>query len=227
MLDSPASPGSWGEDLDHGQAVRCQDGSPTAGEKDTTLPGKGHLAVIMLILYTVYLVPIFKGCATLFQGMIGVSYLEGLLITVAIVAIYYSIGGLPAIIWVGFIQGVLMLIGAVFLRRPDLRWWRPGYLGENSLDVLSMNGLNIPWQQTFGQAFSISLGLLASRSADYDILRPGQEGRSLRGHLRTHLHRHLCSVHLLPGNPGLWSIERRADSSILKNPTAWCHSSPH
>jgi sodium/pantothenate symporter len=47
--------------------------------------------------------------------MIGVSYLEGLLITVAIVAIYYAIGGLPAIIWVGFIQGVLMLIGAVFL----------------------------------------------------------------------------------------------------------------
>lgn len=30
-------------------------------------------------------------------------------------AIYYAIGGLPAIIRVGFIQGILMLIGAVFL----------------------------------------------------------------------------------------------------------------
>ena len=77
--------------------------------------GKVILAAIMLLLYTVYLVPIFKGCATLFQGLIGVSYLQGLMIAVAIVAVYYAIGGLPAIIWIGFIQGVLMLVGAVFL----------------------------------------------------------------------------------------------------------------
>ena len=69
----------------------------------------------MLLLYTVYLVPIFKGCATLFQGLIGVSYLEGLMIAVAIVAVYYAIGGLPAIIWIGFIQNILMLAGAVLL----------------------------------------------------------------------------------------------------------------
>ena len=124
--------------------------------------GKVILAVIMLILYTVYLVPIFKGCATLFQGLIGVSYLQGLMIAVAIVAIYYAIGGLPAIIWIGFIQGVLMLFGAVFL-------YSGLYSAGGGMDiwqhipasVLSMNGLNIPWQKTLGMAFSISLGLLA------------------------------------------------------------------
>ncbi|MGB5101314.1 MAG: sodium:solute symporter family protein [Methanothrix sp.] len=124
--------------------------------------GKVVLAAIMLILYTVYLVPIFKGCATLFQGLIGVSYLQGLMIAVAIVAVYYAIGGLPAIIWIGFIQGILMLAGAVFLygglfsAGGGMEIWQ--HIPAN---VLSMQGLNVPWQKTLGMAFSISLGLLA------------------------------------------------------------------
>ena len=124
--------------------------------------GKVVLAAIMLLLYTVYLVPIFKGCANLFQGLIGVSYLQGLMIAVAIVAVYYAVGGLPAIIWIGFIQGVLMLVGAVSLYGGlysiggGMEIWQ--HIPEN---VLSMQGLNVPWQKTLGMAFSISLGLLA------------------------------------------------------------------
>jgi len=124
--------------------------------------GKVILAAIMLILYTVYLVPIFKGCATVFQGLIGVSYLQGLIIAVAIVAVYYAIGGLPAIIWIGFIQGLLMLAGAVLLygglfsASGGMEIWQ-----RIPADVLSMQGLNVPWQKTLGMAFSISLGLLA------------------------------------------------------------------
>jgi sodium/pantothenate symporter len=124
--------------------------------------GKVILAAIMLLLYTVYLVPIFKGCATLFQGLIGVSYLQGLMVAVAIVAIYYVIGGLPAIIWMGFIQGILMLLGAILLygglfsAGGGLEIWQ-----NIPASVLSMEGLNVPWQKTLGMAFSISLGLLA------------------------------------------------------------------
>jgi len=124
--------------------------------------GKVILAAIMLLLYTVYLVPIFKGCATLFQGLIGVSYLEGLMIAVAIVAVYYAIGGLPAIIWIGFIQGVLMLAGAVFLYGGLFSAGGGSEIWQNiPASVLSMQGLNVPWQKTLGMAFSISLGLLA------------------------------------------------------------------
>lgn len=124
--------------------------------------GKVMLAAIMLLLYTVYLVPIFKGCATLFSGLIGVSYIQGLMIAVAIVAVYYAIGGLPAIIWIGFLQGVLMLAGAVLLygglfsAGGGMEIWQR--IPES---VLSMQGLNVPWQKTLGMAFSISLGLLA------------------------------------------------------------------
>ena len=124
--------------------------------------GKVVLAAIMLILYTVYLVPIFKGCATVFQGLIGVTYLQGLIIALAIVAVYYAIGGLPAIIWIGFSQGLLMLAGAVLLYSGlfsaggGMDIWQ-----RIPPEVLSMQGLNIPWQKTLGQAFSISLGLIA------------------------------------------------------------------
>lgn len=124
--------------------------------------GKVILAAIMLILYTVYLVPIFKGCATLFQGLIGVTYLEGLMIAVLIVAVYYSIGGLPAIIWIGFIQGVLMLAGAVLLYGGIFSVGGGMQIWDHiPANVLSMQGLNVPWQKTLGMAFSISLGLLA------------------------------------------------------------------
>jgi sodium/pantothenate symporter len=107
-------------------------------------------------------VPIFKGCATVFQGLIGVTYLQGLIIALAIVAVYYAIGGLPAIIWIGFIQGLLMLAGAVLLYGGlfsvggGMDIWQ-----RIPPEVLSMQGLNIPWQKTLGQAFSISLGLIA------------------------------------------------------------------
>lgn len=124
--------------------------------------GKVVLAVIMLILYTVYLVPIFKGCASLFQGLIGVTYVQGLIIAVMIVAIYYAIGGLPAIIWIGFIQGVLMLVGAVLLYGGLIHAGGGMGIWDNiPAAVLSMNGNLMPWQKTFGAAFSISLGLLA------------------------------------------------------------------
>ncbi|MCK9565797.1 MAG: sodium:solute symporter family protein [Methanothrix sp.] len=124
--------------------------------------GKVVLAAIMLLLYTVYLVPIFKGCATLFQGLIGVSYLQGLMIAVAIVAVYYAIGGLPAIIWIGFIQGILMLAGAVFLYGGLFSAGGGTEIWQHiPANVLSMQGLNVPWQKTLGMAFSISLGLLA------------------------------------------------------------------
>ncbi len=124
--------------------------------------GKVILAAIMLLLYAVYLVPIFKGCAAIFQGLIGVTYLQGLIIAVLIVAVYYAIGGLPAIIWIGFLQGILMLGGSMLLYTSLFSHAGGMQIWDNiPAAVLSMNGLNVPWQKTLGMAFSISLGLLA------------------------------------------------------------------
>ncbi|KGK98631.1 sodium:solute symporter [Methanococcoides methylutens] len=124
--------------------------------------GKILLAGIMLLMYTIYLVAIFKGCANLFQGLLGVTYVQGLLIAVAIVALYYVIGGLPAIIWISFLQGLIMLVGAVLLYTGLISSGGGMAIWDMvPADILSMTGAAVPWQKTFGMAFAISLGLLA------------------------------------------------------------------
>jgi sodium/pantothenate symporter len=124
--------------------------------------GKVLLALIMLVMYTVYLVAIFKGCANLFQGLLGITYVQGLLLAVIIVALYYVIGGLPAILWISFLQGIIMLAGAVALYTGLISSGNGMAIWDMiPADILSMNGAAVPWQTTFGTAFSISLGLLA------------------------------------------------------------------
>jgi len=124
--------------------------------------GRIILAMIMLLMYTVYLIAIFKGCAHLFEGLLGISYVQGLLVAVFIVSIYYTIGGLPAILWVSFIQGILMLAGAVLLYGALLFQGGGIHIWENIPSaVTNMSGYVVPWETTLGMAFSISLGLLA------------------------------------------------------------------
>jgi len=124
--------------------------------------GRVLLAMIMLVMYTVYLIAIFKGCAHLFEGLLGISYIQGLLIAVVIVAIYYAIGGLPAILWISFIQGIIMVGGAILLYAALLYNGGGTEIWANiPAAVTSMSGDLVPWQKTVGTAFSISLGLLA------------------------------------------------------------------
>ncbi|WMW23119.1 sodium:solute symporter family protein [Methanolobus mangrovi] len=125
--------------------------------------GKVLLAAIMLLMYTVYLVAIFKGCANLFQGLLGVTYVQGLIIAVIIVALYYVIGGLPAILWISFLQGLIMIVGAVFLYGGLISSGNGMTAIWDAIpaNMLSMSGAMVPWQKTFGTAFAISLGLLA------------------------------------------------------------------
>jgi sodium/pantothenate symporter len=124
--------------------------------------GKVLLAGIMLLMYTVYLVAIFKGCANLFQGLLEVTYAQGLFIAIVIVALYYVIGGLPAILWISFLQGLVMLVGAVLLYTGIISSGGGMAIWDQiPADLLSMGGAAVPWQKSFGMAFSISLGLLA------------------------------------------------------------------
>jgi sodium/pantothenate symporter len=113
-------------------------------------------------MYTIYLIAIFKGCASLLQGMLGITFTQGLIIALLMIALYYAIGGLPAIIWINAIQGTLMLLGAVLLYSSlILKGGGLQIFDHLPMAVTDMNGNMILWQTTLGSAFSISLGLLA------------------------------------------------------------------
>lgn len=72
-------------------------------------------ALIILFFFEFYMVSIYKGAGNLLQTMLSISYVEGLLITAVIVALYTAIGGFRAVVTTDIIQGFIMLFGAILL----------------------------------------------------------------------------------------------------------------
>ena len=72
-------------------------------------------ALLTVVFMTVYVVSIFMGIAYLFQAIVGLPYEYSLILTVLILGFYLTVGGTIACIWNGFIQGVVMIFGTIFL----------------------------------------------------------------------------------------------------------------
>jgi sodium/pantothenate symporter len=68
-----------------------------------------HSAVIGIAFTAAYF------SAASFLGMMGVTFTQGLIIALLLIALYYAIGGLPAIIWINALQVTLMLLSTVLL----------------------------------------------------------------------------------------------------------------
>lgn len=71
--------------------------------------------LIIAIFLIVYNVSILKAMANISQVLMNVSYLQGLLISGLIIIIYVSLGGYLAVVWTGFFQAWLMIIGLLLL----------------------------------------------------------------------------------------------------------------
>ncbi len=72
-------------------------------------------SVIIIIFFEFYMISIYKGAGNLFQEMLGVSYLTGILITVIPVIIYTAMGGFRSVAVTDLIQGCIMFFGAILL----------------------------------------------------------------------------------------------------------------
>jgi len=62
------------------------------------------------ITYTIYLVAQMKASGTVGQFLLGVNYNTGLIVTWLIFTFYVAIGGMLAVTWADFIQGMLMML---------------------------------------------------------------------------------------------------------------------
>jgi len=69
--------------------------------------------VVILVSSILYLVAIYKGAGTLFEVFLGIDYSSAVLLTLLIVMGYTAIGGFVSVVRTDFLQGLLMIIGAV------------------------------------------------------------------------------------------------------------------
>lgn len=79
--------------------------------------GAKYIKIFTTIIIFIFLLPysasVFKGLGHLFEANFGISYDIALLIMIAITGIYLVLGGYFAITLTDFIQGLIMIIGAL------------------------------------------------------------------------------------------------------------------
>ena len=72
-------------------------------------------ALIIVFSSLLYLIAIFKGAGHLFQQFLGISYEAAVLVTLAIVVLYTSVGGFVSVVRTDVMQGLLMVLGAIMI----------------------------------------------------------------------------------------------------------------
>ncbi len=72
-------------------------------------------AGIIFIFMTIYNVSVLKGMGNIFQGIMEIPYIWGIIIAGVIILVYVTFGGYLAVVWTGFIQGWVMIFGVLLL----------------------------------------------------------------------------------------------------------------
>ena len=79
--------------------------------------GSAHLKMVSAVLIFVFLLPysasVFKGLGHLFESTFGISYDFALIVLVGITGLYLILGGYFAVTMTDFIQGFIMIAGAI------------------------------------------------------------------------------------------------------------------
>ncbi|MEO0091726.1 MAG: hypothetical protein ABIK61_03335 [candidate division WOR-3 bacterium] len=120
-------------------------------------------ALIIAIFLIVYNVSILKAMANISQVLMNVEYLHGLLISGLIIVIYVSLGGYLAVVWTGFLQAWLMIIGLLLLTFFTLNkvgsvsdiFIRLGEINQNLIDTPGVWG----WSGLVSYCMIVSFGV--------------------------------------------------------------------
>jgi len=117
-------------------------------------------AWVITLLLVIYNVSILKGMGHAFEGLMGMPYAYGVLISCAIIVLYVSLGGYLAVVWTGFFQAWIMGIGLVLLAVAALH--AVGGLGvlSEKLATVDMGLVHTPG--SWGWAGLISFALITS-----------------------------------------------------------------
>ncbi len=72
-------------------------------------------ALIIVLFMIIYNVSILKGMGHIFEVLMNIPYMYGVLISCIIILFYVSIGGYLAVVWTSFIQAWVMGVGLILL----------------------------------------------------------------------------------------------------------------
>ncbi len=72
-------------------------------------------SLVVLIFFEFYMISIYKGSSNLLQVMMGIPYEYGIFLVALPVIAYTSIGGFRAVVLTDFVQGIILLFGALSL----------------------------------------------------------------------------------------------------------------
>lgn len=120
-------------------------------------------SLVIAVFLIVYNVSMLKGMGHIFEGLIGIPYLYGLLISAVIILFYVSIGGYIAVVWTSFIQAWIMGIGLILLTVFTLK--NVGGIASAGLSLSAMNKgyVETPgiwgWQGLISYALIVSFGV--------------------------------------------------------------------
>ncbi len=72
-------------------------------------------AVVVTVFLVLYSVSVVQGMGHAFEVLLGVPYVAGVLLSAFIIIVYVTLGGYVAVVWTGFAQGIIMIVGLVLL----------------------------------------------------------------------------------------------------------------
>lgn len=116
-------------------------------------------AVIALLL-VIYNVSILKGMGNAFEGLMGMPYTVGVLLSAAIIVLYVSLGGYLAVVWTGFFQAWVMGAGLILLTVASLK--AAGGLTAVNAALASVDPGLVETPGVWGWAGLISFALITS-----------------------------------------------------------------
>ena len=117
-------------------------------------------AAVIALLLIIYNVSILKGMGNAFEGLMGMPYTLGVLLSAGIIVIYVSLGGYLAVVWTGFFQAWVMGAGLILLTVAALR--AVGGLEAANVALASVDRGLVESPGAWGWAGLISFALITS-----------------------------------------------------------------
>ena len=72
-------------------------------------------SIMTIVFFFAYLIPQLKGGALILQSVLGVPYTAGIFIIGIVLILYVTVGGMYAVTWTEFIQGIILVASMVGL----------------------------------------------------------------------------------------------------------------